>query len=78
MDYLGISLSQTDLVGHIFGPLSREQLDNLLRLDLELGRFFSFLDEAVGPGGRVVPFQQTTVSWTFRNISSRAASMPRE
>jgi hypothetical protein len=54
VDYLGISLSQTDLVGHIFGPLSREQLDNLLRLDLELGRFFSFLDEAVGPGGWVV------------------------
>ena len=50
LDYLGIALSQTDGVGHRFGPLSREQLDNLLRLDLELGRFFSFLDEAVGPG----------------------------
>jgi len=56
VDYLGISLSQTDLMGHIFGPLSREQLDNLLRLDLELDRFFSFLDEAVGPGGWVVAF----------------------
>ena len=54
VDYLGISLSQTDLMGHIFGPLSREQLDNLLRLDLELDRFFSLLDEAVGPGGWVV------------------------
>ena len=54
VDYLGISLSQTDLVGHSFGPLSREQLDNLLRLDLELGRFFSFLDDAVGPGGWVL------------------------
>jgi arylsulfatase A-like enzyme len=41
-------------VGHRFGPFSREQLDNLLRLDLELDRFFSFLDEAVGPGGWVV------------------------
>ena len=50
VDYLGISLSQTDLVGHNFGPLSREQLDNLLRLDLELARFFSFLDDAVGTG----------------------------
>ena len=54
VDYLGIALSQTDLMGHIFGPLSREQLDNLLRLDLELDRFFSFLDEAVGPGRWVV------------------------
>ncbi len=50
VDYLGISLSQTDLIGHNFGPRSREQLDNLLRLDVELGRFLSFLDEAVGPG----------------------------
>ena len=50
LDYLGIALSQTDVVGHRFGPLSREQLDNLLRLDLDLGRFFSFIDEAVGSG----------------------------
>jgi type I phosphodiesterase/nucleotide pyrophosphatase len=50
LDYLGISLSQTDLVGHSFGPLSREQLDNLLRLDVELGRLFSALDDSVGAG----------------------------
>ena len=54
VDYLGVALSQTDGVGHRFGPLSREQLDNLLRLDLELDRFFSFLDETVGPGRWVV------------------------
>ena len=56
VDYLGISLSQTDLVGHRFGPRSREQLDNLLRLDMELGRFFSFLDDEVGSGRWVVAF----------------------
>lgn len=54
VDYLGIALSQTDLVGHSFGPFSREQLDNLLRLDLELGRFFTFLDDELGPGHWVV------------------------
>ena len=54
VDYLGIALSQTDGVGHRFGPLSREQLDNLLRLDLEMDRFLSFLDETVGPGSWVV------------------------
>jgi predicted AlkP superfamily pyrophosphatase or phosphodiesterase len=54
VDFLGIALSQTDGVGHRFGPLSREQLDNLLRLDRELDRFFSFLDESVGPGRWVV------------------------
>ncbi len=48
-DYLGVSLSQTDIVGHGFGPHSREQLDNLLRLDRELGGFLNGLDELVGP-----------------------------
>ena len=49
-DFLGISLSQTDRIGHDFGPLSREQLDNVLRLDAELGAFFAFLDSVAGPG----------------------------
>lgn len=49
-DLLAISLSQTDRIGHTYSPLSREQLDNLLRLDRELGAFLAFLDEAVGPG----------------------------
>ncbi len=54
VDYLGLALSQTDLIGHRFGPRSREQLDNLLRLDQELGRFFSFLDDALGEGSWVL------------------------
>jgi predicted AlkP superfamily pyrophosphatase or phosphodiesterase len=47
-DFLNVSLSATDRIGHRFGPLSREQLDNLLRLDRELGEFFDFLDKTVG------------------------------
>ncbi len=53
-DYLAIALSATDRVGHEFGPFSREQLDNLLRLDRELDRFFAFLDDVIGEGGYVV------------------------
>src|SRR5919112_812140 len=53
-DFLNVSLSQTDRLGHPYGPLSREQLDNLLRLDRELGEFFTFLDTAVGAGRWVV------------------------
>jgi hypothetical protein len=49
-DFLGVGLAQTDYVGHSFGPLSQEQLDNLLRLDRELGEFFTALDRMVGPG----------------------------
>jgi len=48
-DLLAVSLSQTDIVGHAYGPHSREQLDNLLKLDRELGAFFALLDDRVGP-----------------------------
>ena len=48
VDLLAVSVSQTDAVGHEFGPFSREQLDNLYRLDRRLGAFFVFLDRTVG------------------------------
>jgi len=56
LDYLGVSLSAVDLVGHQYGPGSREQLDNLLRLDQQLERFFGALDQLVGPGRWVLAF----------------------
>ncbi len=49
-DYLALSFSQTDAVGHAYGPLSREQLDNLLRVDQHLGRLMDTLDAEVGRG----------------------------
>ena len=48
LDYLAIGLSALDLVGHSFGPESREAADVVLRLDEELGRFLDILDELVG------------------------------
>jgi predicted AlkP superfamily pyrophosphatase or phosphodiesterase len=53
-DYLSIVVSAVDHIGHRFGPLSLEQLDNLLRLDAELADFFRILDRAIGPDGYVV------------------------
>jgi len=47
-DYLSVSLSSTDYVGHVFGPSSLEAEDNLLRLDRALGDLFAFVDEHVG------------------------------
>ena len=49
-DYLGVSFSQTDAVGHAYGPLSREQLENLLHVDRVLGELMATLDESVGEG----------------------------
>lgn len=42
-DILAVSISATDYVGHRYGPDSREQHDNLLRLDRSLGAFIDSL-----------------------------------
>jgi arylsulfatase A-like enzyme len=47
-DYLSISFSSTDYVGHIFGPSSLESEDNLLRLDRTLARLLAYVDKQVG------------------------------
>ena len=47
-DYLAISLSCTDYVGHLFGPASLESEENLLRLDRTLADLFGFIDRTVG------------------------------
>ena len=47
-DFLSISFSSTDYVGHVFGPNSLESEDNLLRLDKTLAELFSFIEKQVG------------------------------
>jgi predicted AlkP superfamily pyrophosphatase or phosphodiesterase len=47
-DYLSISFSSTDYVGHVFGPSSLESEDNLLRLDKTLSELLAFIDKQVG------------------------------
>jgi predicted AlkP superfamily pyrophosphatase or phosphodiesterase len=42
-DLLAVSLSATDYIGHRYGPDSREQHDNILRLDRNLGAFIDSL-----------------------------------
>ncbi|MBV7533590.1 alkaline phosphatase PafA [Chitinophaga sp. sic0106] len=49
-DFLAISLSSTDYVGHQFGPNSIEIEDTYLRLDQDLATFFQYLDAKVGKG----------------------------
>jgi arylsulfatase A-like enzyme len=53
-DYLGVSYSSVDYVGHIFGPHSREIQDVLARLDKDLAELFAHLDKKVGRGNYVV------------------------
>ena len=47
-DYLAISFSSTDYVGHLFGASSLETEDNMARLDRTLADLFDFIDKKVG------------------------------
>ncbi|HTS45291.1 MAG TPA: alkaline phosphatase PafA [Puia sp.] len=53
-DMLAISLSTPDYIGHTFGPNSVEQEDDFLRLDIDLGNFFNYLDSQLGKGQYLV------------------------
>jgi predicted AlkP superfamily pyrophosphatase or phosphodiesterase len=56
VDYLAVGLSQTDRVGHRYGPFSLEQLDNLLRVDRLVGELIDLLEAEVGAGRYVLAF----------------------
>ena len=49
-DFLAVSLSSPDYIGHQFGPNSIEVEDNYLRLDKDIADFLAFLDREVGKG----------------------------
>jgi predicted AlkP superfamily pyrophosphatase or phosphodiesterase len=48
LDYLGISFSGFDGVGHTYGPHSREALDAALRVDRALGELLTAVEAQVG------------------------------
>ncbi|MFZ1784262.1 MAG: alkaline phosphatase PafA [Ferruginibacter sp.] len=49
-DFLAVSISSTDYVGHAFGPNSVEVEDMYLRLDKDISSFLSYLDKKLGAG----------------------------
>lgn len=56
VDFLSVSFSSVDYVGHTFGPRSWEVQDELARLDRDLAEFFAHLDRTVGRDKYVVAF----------------------
>ena len=56
VDFLGVSFSALDLVGHAYGPDSHEVQDLLARLDVTIAALFDHLDRTVGAGNYVVGF----------------------
>ena len=53
-DYLSISFSATDYVGHAFGANSVESEDDLERLDGTLATLFAFIDRTIGLSNTVI------------------------
>lgn len=47
-DFLGVSFSQLDSVGHAYGPDSHEVMDSMLRLDRVLASLLDAIDRHVG------------------------------
>jgi len=47
-DYLSVSFSSTDLIGHTWGVNSLEAEDNILRVDRNLADLFALVDKKVG------------------------------
>jgi predicted AlkP superfamily pyrophosphatase or phosphodiesterase len=55
-DFLAISFSTLDIVGHEYGPRSHEVQDVLVRLDATIGRLLAVLDAKVGRSRYVLAF----------------------
>ena len=53
-DFLALSFSSTDYVGHTFGPRSIEIQDTYLRLDQTIAEFLNYLDKTVGKNNYLV------------------------
>jgi len=53
-DFMPVSFSSTDYVGHQFGPNSIEAEDTYLRLDQDIARLLAYLDKTLGKGNTLV------------------------
>ncbi|HNV27662.1 MAG TPA: alkaline phosphatase family protein [Cyclobacteriaceae bacterium] len=53
-DFLAVSFSSTDIIGHAMGPNAVELEDTYLRLDKTLEDLFAYLDKEVGKGSYTV------------------------
>ncbi|NUR34405.1 MAG: hypothetical protein HOQ30_10385 [Gemmatimonadaceae bacterium] len=84
-DVVAISLSATDYIGHRYGPDSREQHDNVLRLDRALGAFIDSLYKlrdsstivfALTADHGVTPFPELVAQRTHRPAPPRFDMRP--
>lgn len=55
-DFLSISFSSTDYIGHRFGPSSVEAADAILRLDHDIEQLLNYLNDSIGKKNVLVYF----------------------
>jgi predicted AlkP superfamily pyrophosphatase or phosphodiesterase len=55
-DFLSISFSSTDYIGHRFGPSSVETADAILRLDRDIEKLLNYLNDSIGKKNFLVYF----------------------
>lgn len=53
-DFLAVSFSSPDYIGHAYGPNSIEQEDDYIRLDKDLAELLKFIDEQVGKNNALI------------------------
>src|SRR6266542_2082882 len=70
-DFLAVSISSPDYIGHSFGPNSWEQLDDYARLDDALGKFFSFLYQTIGKEKNID--EEKVKSWVINYLLNNDA-----
>lgn len=58
-DFLAVSYSSTDYIGHRFGPSSVESADAILRLDKDIETLLTYLNDKIGKKNILVYFTST-------------------
>lgn len=58
-DFIAISYSSPDYIGHNFGPQSKEVQDTYIKLDAELSRLFNALDQKLARAITLCSYLQT-------------------
>ncbi len=53
-DFLAVSFSSTDYMGHAYGPRAIETQDTYLRLDADIAVFLTYMDQKFGPNNYTV------------------------
>ena len=55
-DFLSVSFSSTDYIGHQFGPHANELVDTYIKLDKDIAQLLKVIDSKIEKGKNVLIF----------------------